>query len=168
MSHKPVGAGSSVAFTSGTATTSTAFSVQSSVIRVVAVGGGAHVSVGATPSASTTDYYVSSGSAETLALTKASNRVAGVTTGTTTIVNVPEGMQVPFNSITWTNSVNAHPTATINLVPTRTARRILPRTRVNAFWLDPYDKQFKNIFEGVVSARGHSRHYKLAPPKYQR
>jgi len=96
MSHKPVGAGSSVAFTSGTATTSTAFSVQSSVIRVVAVGGGAHVSVGATPSASTTDYYVSSGSAETLALTKASNRVAGITTGTTTIVNVPEGMQVPF------------------------------------------------------------------------
>ena len=96
MAHRPVGAGSSVAFTSGTATTSTAFSVQSSVIRVVAVGGDAHVAVGATPSATRSDYYVSSGTAETLALTKASNRVAGVTTGTTTIVNVPEGMQVPF------------------------------------------------------------------------
>lgn len=96
MAHRPVGAGSSVAFTSGTEATSTAFSVQSSVIRVVAVGGGAHVSVGATPSATRSDYYVSSGSVETLALTKASNRVAGVTTGLTTIINVPEGTQVPF------------------------------------------------------------------------
>jgi hypothetical protein len=96
MAHRPVGAGSSVAFTSGTATTSTAFSVQSSVIRVVAVGGGAHVAVGATPSATRSDYYVSSGTVETLALTKASNRVAGVTTGATTIINAPEGTQIPF------------------------------------------------------------------------
>ena len=96
MAHRPVGAGSSVAFTSGTAATSTAFSVQSSVIRVVAVGGAAHVSVGATPSATRSDYYVASGSAETLALTKASNRVAGVTTGSTTIIDAPEGTQVPF------------------------------------------------------------------------
>ena len=96
MAHRPVGAGSSVAFTSGTATTSTAFSVQSSVIRVVAVGGGAHVSVGATPSATRSDYYVPSGTVETLALTKASNRVAGVTTGATTIINAPEGTQIPF------------------------------------------------------------------------
>jgi hypothetical protein len=60
------------------------------------VGGGAHVSVGATPSATRSDYYVASGSAETLALTKASNRVAGVTTGSTTIIDAPEGTQVPF------------------------------------------------------------------------
>jgi Na+-transporting NADH:ubiquinone oxidoreductase subunit NqrF len=31
-----------------------------------------------------------------LALTKASNRVVGVTTGTTTTITVPEGTQVPF------------------------------------------------------------------------
>ncbi len=96
MAHRPVGAGSSVAFTSGTATTSSAFSVQSSVIRVVAIGGGAHVSVGETPSATRSDYYVASGSAETLALTKASTRVVGVTTGSTTIIISPEGTQVPF------------------------------------------------------------------------
>mgnify|MGYP000063550708 CR=1 FL=1 len=96
MAHRPVGAGSSFTFTAGTATTSSAFSVQSSVLRVVAVGGAAFVSVGATPSATAADYYVPSGETATLALTKASNRVVGVTTGTTTIVTVPEGTQVPF------------------------------------------------------------------------
>jgi hypothetical protein len=96
MAHRPVGAGSSFTFTAGTATTSSAFSVQSSVLRVVAVGGAAFVAVGATPSATAADYYVPSGETATLALTKASNRVVGVTTGTTTIVTVPEGTQVPF------------------------------------------------------------------------
>ena len=96
MAHRPVGAGSSFTFTAGTATTSSAFTVQSNVLRVVAVGGAAFVSVGATPSATNTDYYVPSGETATLALTKASNRVVGVTTGTTTVVTVPEGTQVPF------------------------------------------------------------------------
>lgn len=96
MAHRPVGAGSSFAFTAGTAATSTTFSVQSDVLRVVAVNGAAFVSVGATPSATSTDYYVPSGGTATLALTKASNRVVGVTTGTTTTISVPEGTQVPF------------------------------------------------------------------------
>jgi hypothetical protein len=96
MAHRPVGAGSSFAFTAGAATTSSAFSVQSSVLRVVAVGGAAHISVNGNPSATSADYYVASGESATLALTKASNRVVGVTTGTTTTVIVPEGTQVPF------------------------------------------------------------------------
>jgi len=96
MAHRPVGAGSSFSFSAGAATTSSAFSVQSSVLRVVAVGGAAHIAVGETPSATTADYYVPSGETVTLGLTKASNRVVGVTTGTTTIVTVPEGTQVPF------------------------------------------------------------------------
>jgi hypothetical protein len=96
MAHRPVGAGSSFNFTAGAATTSSAFSVQSSVLRVVAVGGSAYIAIGGTPSATTTDYYVPAGGTETLALTRASNRVVGVTTGTTTIVTVPEGTQVPF------------------------------------------------------------------------
>ena len=96
MSHRPIGVGASFNFTAGTATTSTAFSIQSSVLRVVAVGGAVHISVGSTPSATSSDYYITSGGTETLALTKASNRVVGVTTGATTIVDVPEGTQVPF------------------------------------------------------------------------
>jgi len=97
MAHRPVGAGSSFTFTAGAATTSaSAFSVQSSVLRVVAVGGAAHVVVGGNPSATSTDYYIPSGGTATLGLTKASNRVVGVTTGATTIISVPEGTQVPF------------------------------------------------------------------------
>jgi hypothetical protein len=96
MAHRPVGAGSSFNFTAGTATTSSAFSVQSSVLRVVAVGGDAFISVGGNPSATINDYYVPTGGTATIALTKASNRVVGITTGATTIVTVPEGTQVPF------------------------------------------------------------------------
>ena len=98
MAHKPVGAGSSFNFTSGAASTSSSFSVQSSVLRVVAVGGAAHIKIDGDPVASTSDYYIPSGGTATLALTKASNRVVGVTTGTTTIVSVPEGTQVPFGT----------------------------------------------------------------------
>ena len=96
MAHRPVGAGSSFTFTAGAATTSSAFSVQSSVLRVVAVGGAAHVAIGVNTTATNTDYYVPAGDTVTLGLTKASNRVVGITTGTTTIVTVPEGTQVPF------------------------------------------------------------------------
>ena len=96
MAHKPVGPGSSFAFTAGAASTSSAFSVQSNVLRVVAVGGAAHVLVDGNPSASNSDYYVPSGDTATLALTRASNRVVGVTTGSTTTITVPEGTQVPF------------------------------------------------------------------------
>ena len=96
MAHRPVGVCSSFSFTAGAASTSTAFTVQSSVLRVVAVGGSAHVAIGVTPAATSADYYVPAGDTVTLGLTKASNRVVGITTGTTTIVTVPEGTQVPF------------------------------------------------------------------------
>jgi hypothetical protein len=98
MAHRPVGAGSSFTFTAGAASTSSAFSVRSSVLRVVSVGGASHVAIGTNPAATTTDYYIPLGGTATLALTKASNRVVGITTGTTTIVTVPEGTQVPFGA----------------------------------------------------------------------
>lgn len=96
MTHRPVGAGSSFLYSSGAATTSTAFSVQSDVLRIVAVGSAAHVAIGTSPSAGITDYYVPANGSSTLALTKASQRVIGITTGTTTVLTVPEGTQVPF------------------------------------------------------------------------
>lgn len=96
MAHRPVGVGSSLVFTAGTASTSSAFSVQSSVLRVVAVGAAAHISIGGTPSATVGDYYVPNGGTATLALTKASNRVVGIFTGSATTIDVPEGTQIPF------------------------------------------------------------------------
>jgi hypothetical protein len=96
MAHIPVGAGSSFNFSAGTASTSSTFTVQSNVLRVVATTNPAFISVGATPSATSADYYVPINTPVTIALTKASNRVVGVTTGTTTTIDVPEGTQVPF------------------------------------------------------------------------
>lgn len=95
MAHRPVGAGISLT-TSATSGMTTSFTVQTDAIRVVAVTSGAFVAIGTNPTAAITDYYIPAGTSATLAMTKASNRVVGVTTGTTTIVDVPEGTQVPF------------------------------------------------------------------------
>lgn len=95
MALRPVGVGTSITI-NATSTQSSTFSVQSNVLRVVSVGVGAHVAIGTNPTATTADFYVPSGQATTLALTKASNRVVGIITGTTTIVTFPEGTQCPF------------------------------------------------------------------------
>jgi len=95
MAHRPVGTASSIAITT-TSAKSSSFSVQSDVIRVVAIGAGAHVAIGTEPTATTANYYIANGIAETLAVTKASNRVVGVITGTTTTIIFAEGTQCPF------------------------------------------------------------------------
>jgi hypothetical protein len=97
MAHRPVGAGSSFLFSAGAASTSSAFSVQSSALRVVAVGGATHISVGFNPSATSEDYYVPSGATATLALSKSSNSVSNVIRGDNTEILVSQGTQVPFN-----------------------------------------------------------------------
>jgi hypothetical protein len=94
--HKPVGLGNSVAITSGTATTSSALSVQSKALRVVAVSAGAFIGIGTSPTAAATDYYVPAGGTATLALSPASQRVVGIVTGATTTITFPEGTGSPF------------------------------------------------------------------------
>ena len=96
MAYRTVGAGQSIALT-GTATTSTAFKVQSNVLRIVASGAHAYVAIGTDPVATTTDFLVSSGEPESLAMLKQSQRVVGITTGTTTVLSAPEATQMPFN-----------------------------------------------------------------------
>jgi hypothetical protein len=95
MTHRPVGAGISLS-TSATSGMTTSFVIQSNAIRVVAVNAGAFVAIGTNPTATTADYYVPAGTSATLALTKASNRVVGIATGTTTTIHFPEGTQAPF------------------------------------------------------------------------
>ena len=95
MAHRPIGAG--ISLTTGAASAmTTSFTAQSNVVRVVAVSAGAFVAIGTNPTSTTADYYVPAGGTATLAITKASNRVVGVTTGTTTIIDCPEGTQAPF------------------------------------------------------------------------
>ena len=96
MAHRTVGAGVSIALT-GTATTSAAFKVQSNVLRIVATGGNAYVAIGTDPVATASDYIVTTGQPETLAMLKMSQRVVGITKGTTTVLAAPEGTTMPFN-----------------------------------------------------------------------
>ena len=48
------------------------------------------------PSAVVTDFVVTCGEPEELKMTKGSQRVVGITTGTSTILTCPEGTQMPF------------------------------------------------------------------------
>ena len=96
MAHRTVGAGQSIALT-GTATTSSAFKVQSNVLRIVATGGNAYVAIGTDPVATTSDYIVTTQGPESLAMLKQSQRVVGITKGTTTVLQAPEGTTMPFN-----------------------------------------------------------------------
>ena len=96
MAYRTVGAGQSIALT-GTATTSTAFKVQSNVLRIVASGAHAYVAIGTDPVATTTDFIVSSSEPESLAMLKMSQRVVSITKGATTTLAAPEGTQMPFN-----------------------------------------------------------------------
>jgi len=96
MAYRTVGAGQSIALT-GTATTSTAFKVQSNVLRIVASGADAYVAIGTDPVATTTDFLVPSSEPESLAMLKMSQRVVSITKGSTTTLAAPEGTQMPFN-----------------------------------------------------------------------
>ena len=96
MAYRTVGAGQSIALT-GTATTSTAFKVQSNVLRIVASGADAYVAIGTDPVATTTDFIVTSSEPESLAMLRQSQRVVSITKGTTTVLAAPEGTQMPFN-----------------------------------------------------------------------
>jgi hypothetical protein len=98
MAHKPVGVNTFFTLSSGSSVRGvTALSQQSDTLRVVAKGAGAHVAIGTLPEAATTNYYVAAGEPETISLGgAASQRVVGITTGTTTTLDFPEGTGSPF------------------------------------------------------------------------
>lgn len=97
MAHRPVGSGSSIAVTLNTSVKSGAFSVLSNTLRVVTLTSGAHVAIGNDPTATAADYFIPPNTSATLALTPASQRVIGITTGSTTLIDFPEGTGCPFS-----------------------------------------------------------------------
>ena len=101
MAHRPVvGTGMSVA-TSKTSAATTSFAIESQYVRLTPISVGAHVSISQTPlspTATDDDYFIPAGTSDTLTLQRYSCAVAGVTTSdTATIIDCPEGMQVPFS-----------------------------------------------------------------------
>ena len=97
MAYKTVGIGTSIGITIGTATVTPDFAVQSNSVRVHAYNADGFVTVGSTPTADNQDLFIAKDTSLTLGMTKASQRVVGITTNATeTIVSFPEGQQCPF------------------------------------------------------------------------
>ncbi len=99
MAHKPVGDGI-VRSTSTTSAQTAAQAHKTDTLRVVSVGADSFVAIGTNPTAANTNYYVPSGGTATISLGgPQSNRVVGVSTsGTTTIIDFPEGTGSPFSA----------------------------------------------------------------------
>ena len=95
MTVRTVGIGSSVPLNS-TAKISNAFNVQSNVMRIVAKGASAHVAINTGTAATNLDFFILGGEEEQIAITKGSQAVVSITTGSTTILEAPEGTQMPF------------------------------------------------------------------------
>ena len=102
MAHNPVGSGSSLTVSTDTAKVIAAgIAQQAKSLRVTLVGAsgmdGAHIKVGEMPTATTADFYLVKGETATLNIDRpSSQRVTGITTGSTTIVQFPEGTGTPF------------------------------------------------------------------------
>jgi len=97
MAHNPVGINSALPFTASSTRSLDTTAHKTDALRVIAVGASAHIAVGAEPTATVQNYYVSVGEPEVISIGKpASQRVVGITTGTTTIIDFPEGTGSPF------------------------------------------------------------------------
>ena len=128
MTVRTVGIGSSVPL-NATAKLSNAFNVQSNVMRIVAKGASAHVAITTGPLATNTDFFILSGEEEQIAITKGSQVVVGITTGTTTILEAPEGTQMPFivgDYVTLDTANDANYTTLINHVKVTDVKNTIP------------------------------------------
>ena len=102
MALNPVGSGSSLTVSTDTAKViANGIAQQSDTLRVTLVGAsgleGAHIKVGEMPTATTADFYLVKGETATISIHRpSSQRVIGITTGSTTIVQFPEGTGSPF------------------------------------------------------------------------
>ena len=100
MAHSPI-VGTGISFAAVAAgTVSTSFAIKSPYLRITPRTAGVHVAFSQTAATVTTDeggYYIPSGTSETLAMSRYSQKIVGITIGATTVLTCPEGQQMPFN-----------------------------------------------------------------------
>ena len=100
MAHSPiVGTGISFAATATSGMT-TSFAIKTPYLRITPRGAGAHVAFSQTARTVTADtgsYYIPDGTSETIAMSRYSQKVVGITIGATTVLTCPEGQTMPFN-----------------------------------------------------------------------
>ena len=84
--------------TGATSVLSGAFAHKTDAVRLVAIGADAYVEIGTNPDAGPTNFLVTVGEPEILSLGAPKNQqVVGITTGSTTVISLPEGTGSPFN-----------------------------------------------------------------------
>ena len=100
MAHSPI-VGTGISFAAIAAgTVSTSFAIKSPYLRITPRSAGVHVAFSQTARTVTADtgsYYIPDGTSETLAMSRYSQKVVGITIGATTVLTCPEGQQMPFN-----------------------------------------------------------------------
>ena len=100
MAHSPI-VGTGISFTAVAAgTVSTSFAIKSPYLRITPRSAGAHVAfsqTAVTVTADTGSYFIPDGTSETLAMSRYSQKVVGITIGATTVLTCPEGQTMPFN-----------------------------------------------------------------------
>ena len=100
MAHSPI-VGTGISMTTALASgMSTSFAIKTPYVRLTAMGEGAHVAFSQTSRTVTADtgsYYIPAGTSETLAMSRFSQKVVGITIGATTVLTCPEGQTMPFN-----------------------------------------------------------------------
>ena len=95
MAHQPVG--DSQTITTSATSARVQFAVQTDTVRVLPTGNNVHVAIGTTAVATTSDYFVPSGTPATLNLGRASSMgIADITKGASTVITLSEGMGNPF------------------------------------------------------------------------
>ena len=95
MAHQPVGDLQTI--TTSATSARVQFTVQSDTVRVVPTGNNVHVAIGTTATATTSDYFVPSGTPATLNLGRASCiGIGAISKGAATVITLPEGMGNPF------------------------------------------------------------------------
>jgi hypothetical protein len=93
---RPVGVNTTFA-TSTSSTQTTAIPQQSDTLRVVALDAGVHIAYGNNPTATSSNFFVSTTDTAEISLGPvASQRVVAYTKGTTTTLDFPEGTGCPF------------------------------------------------------------------------
>lgn len=95
MTHRPVENGVTFA-TSGTSAKSTAIQGKSTALRITSLGANTFVAIGTEPVATTANYAIPSNTSAVLASSNTSAKVVGVTTGTTTLIDFPQGTSSPY------------------------------------------------------------------------
>ena len=97
MSLNPVDSAFTIASNNTHSMKSSAFAHKTDSIRVTAIGNDAYVSVGGEPTAAATNFLVTTGEPEVISLGHVrSHKVVGITTGSTTVLELPEGTGCPF------------------------------------------------------------------------